>query len=478
MIIQSLLISLLSPAANAANCIPAREAVQMPHSGQYHRVHPSGNFVLYSTGRGVKIADITDRANPKEIFTPMKAETYPVESATGGWDLVASPYDVGGMNYYQFKDILKDQDAAKSVFKDKENDQYYHSSAELPGSTADVRKVRTLLYGQTHREYTMTRDTAGNFTKVEAGPARQQMCSSFVNNNETPLDRSLNAEDTARRAELTQQQTEARARSEAANNRYFDREQELSRSRRRSNQYTSQERRELEALGAEARRLSDETSRISRELREYANGSAYRALSTQLREVERAYHSNSSPDARRTAEAEYSRISALLDRYRYGNSNEFRNPILSKDGTLVAAGKANGIAVYKILPDKRCELIAETGFAGSKVSFSYPVQGKLPKLTFTSDRGPSGNNERGAYVYDLETKNAKFIGQAGEYASYPGFTKDGRVIYASNGSGRAGFTIVDPNQVPSTDNATCIKAASRDAPSDDTPTDAPANSAR
>lgn len=447
---------ILAPVAHA-ECIAPREFINFSHNGQYHRVHPSGNYVLYSNG-GVSIADISDRSNVKTIQTRMRQETYPVESATGGWDLLASPYDSDGMNYYQMKDILAKQAQATSVYKDKENDQYYHSSAELPGSTADVKKVRTLLYGRTYREYEMRKDAQGNFTEVTAGPARQQMCTTFRDSasNTPTLDRSVSAADTAKLNEATAKLAESRNQMNTLETKQSRLENQIYDLGRKNKGKKKKLQAELNSINAQIQKLYEVRRPYAQLVEDLRYGSAFFAMATRYREIEKRYYEAPSSE-RQALRTEMTTLQANINRYYEGSNSGFSNPVMSKDGTLVAAASSNNVIVYKILPEGVCEKVAETGYSTAKVSFSYPEPGKLPKMTFVADSGPSGGNGSGVYQIDLETKRSTYLGVSGEYARYPGFTKDGRVIYAGGPS--SGFTIVDPNQVGGTDPSTCIQKA-------------------
>lgn len=162
-----------------AACVPARTVVNypddLPNVGMYHRIHPSGNYVLASaaasglTSNRVVIIDLTGKVDgktvAKTINTPMIDETYPVE---GNWSLLASPNNKDGMRYYKFDDVLKKEKDADAVMNDKDHNQYYHSSAELPGSTPQEFKFRTMLWqGSRYRDYTIKYKNNGSVDKVE-----------------------------------------------------------------------------------------------------------------------------------------------------------------------------------------------------------------------------------------------------------------------------------------------------------------------
>lgn len=451
--------------AISAECVPARESINHRHSGQYHRMHPSGNFVLYSSANSIKIVDITDRSNPKEISTPMRAETYPVEGASGGWDLLASPLHVDNkMHYFQLKDVLSKKNDAKSVYSDRENNNFYHSSAELPGSTKDVKKVRTLLYGPRYREYEMRKDARGNFTEVTPGPAGGTICRTYNRLPQPELDTTLSAEDAARRDELQarlpelQQEEDSASRAFLAASKEYEREYNA---RPRNHSRVEETKRAYEETSKRYSEATDRKYAVSSHIRSFDRGSRYARMFEESQAIQREFRDRSTTGISQERILELSnRVNELnseMRRYTSSNENYFSNPVLSKDGTLVAAvNNANRISVYRIQENNVCEEIAVVPFSGSKVSFSYPERGRLPKITFTADSGPSNGNGAGAYVYDLNNGQATFIGERGQYARYPGFTRDGRVVYARDN----GFEIVDPNQMNGTTQASCVKKRS------------------
>jgi len=142
-----------------SECVPARQEISLPskmenYPGSYFRIHPTGNYILASgvpiNGSSVVMIDLTKKnknniIEPKLILTSMNNEAYPVE---GSWKLFASPNHDGWseMQYYGFNQVLDKQKKATSLFSDREHNQFYHSSAELPGSTTTNIKFRTLLW--------------------------------------------------------------------------------------------------------------------------------------------------------------------------------------------------------------------------------------------------------------------------------------------------------------------------------------------
>ncbi len=184
-------------------CIPARVEIDLPdtmdYTGQYHRIHPSGDYIIASSpgdGRmgNASIIDLTNRDDSgkiiaREIETQMKNETYPVE---GSWKLISSPYDGKGMEYYDF-DMIKSKKNAKEVdsaFHDAEHDEYYHSSAELTpyNKSKGTMSFRTVLWkGSRYRDYSVKFDKDGNYQSHEVIKKDHRLCNNVTSNLESPI---------------------------------------------------------------------------------------------------------------------------------------------------------------------------------------------------------------------------------------------------------------------------------------------------
>lgn len=152
-------------------------------------------------------------------------------------------------------------------------------------------------------------------------------------------------------------------------------------------------------------------------------------------------------------------------------------PILSKDGKFMATlelsekdlatatDNTNGsdvntgamsstTGIYKLEKDGSCEKTEDLGFATGKVSFSYPQEGKPDMLSFASSanfqsaESYNTSSVEATYLYNRETKQNQLISMpwVESEAQYPGFTKDGRVIYATKRGKQVGFVIYDPSQ--------------------------------
>ena len=191
-IILFLLLSVTAPSLFAAeDCSTARTYISLAGISEdtyYMRVHPNGNYLLFS-GKSVTLVDLTDKVHPKAIPTQMNREAYPVE-ANNTWKWIASPnhespvsYSDHIMKYFDFKDSLSRGRESKAVYEDPELNQYYHSAAELPGSSASTLHFRTALwYKLQYRDYTVQLDRDGKPTGVEHTKTKS-LCSNLENVN-------------------------------------------------------------------------------------------------------------------------------------------------------------------------------------------------------------------------------------------------------------------------------------------------------
>jgi hypothetical protein len=375
-----------------SNCVPLREFIPSNESsnGNYLRVHPSGDYALYSGGRtgGVEIVDFTkigENGKPisKLIKTPMSNEAYPVE---GRWDLIASPYDKLGMSYYPFNDFadgsIQDKAKISPIFSDKSHDEYYHSSAELPGGKKGNYDFRTTLWkDRWTKDYSVTTDASGK-REVKPKGERYQICQNIF----APPKPKENVDLVKIQAQLTMLENE-----------YFGR-------------------------------------------------APFTAAATM--------------DRKQEIQTEYTRVSLLRGNNR---GQTLSQPILSKDGSMIAGipSDKSTTHIYKIKENGDCELVKDLGIRTSKVSFSYSEKNQLPMLTYTAEGSAVGKVVRGVYVYDLQTEKSFPIStEAAENASYPGFTRDGRIVYkARDSDGKTGFLRVDAVSVATNGSKCAVKGA-------------------
>ncbi len=179
--------------ANKSTCVAPKESFPVKHNGYYHRMHPSGNYFIYTDTNRSFVVDISNRAQPVTYKSKMREEAYPVEAAKGGWELIAAPIDgggrgpKGGMQYYRFGDLTSSKSgSAAPTYEDREHGEYYLSSAELPASTSQTKRVRTLLFSERHyREYDFEMSKDGSIAKSKAGPIKR-LCENLFGAKQRP----------------------------------------------------------------------------------------------------------------------------------------------------------------------------------------------------------------------------------------------------------------------------------------------------
>ncbi|NUN07239.1 MAG: hypothetical protein HUU57_15950 [Bdellovibrio sp.] len=186
---------------------------------------------------------------------------------------------------------------------------------------------------------------------------------------------------------------------------------------------------------------------------------------------------NMEVEFKKNADGSYSKVSEssrnyMCDNLKDSDGNAFTLPMISQDGKEFAAQplfakdkeKNSGIRIYEFGENlKDCKLVESTGFSASKLIFGFARDGKKAPVTYLG--ASSAGGPQGVHLYDRELKRSFFIGdKSGALVavdSFPGMTKDGRVIYgakwnecraAKTGSGaqkcelKTGFVISDPNQ--------------------------------
>jgi hypothetical protein len=136
-------------------------------------------------------------------------------------------------------------------------------------------------------------------------------------------------------------------------------------------------------------------------------------------------------------------------------SEHLENPILSKDGTEVGGVWQGTTRVFKVNKDGTCKQTVDLGFQASKINFSYPENGKARFITFTgsgevskSGKRPPGFLQTNAYILDRESGEVQMLNDDPNQVvvGYPGFTRDGQVLFAAQEkvSGPKRIVKVDP----------------------------------
>lgn len=199
-----------------AECLPAKTFIATDYlGGAFLRVNPKGNKVIFtdtatrSTQARTVLLEIAEQEDRNKqiinsIKTPFNDETYPVDTLSDEWTLIASPNHDGKMRYYELAEIQKNGFNAKPIYEDYEND-YYHSTAELKGSQNNRKLVRTLLWkNQNYAEYEYIK---GNQSKSSSMKLlrRGRICQNIVMENLSPDERNEEAKNRTLMDELSNQ---------------------------------------------------------------------------------------------------------------------------------------------------------------------------------------------------------------------------------------------------------------------------------
>lgn len=139
-------------------------------------------------------------------------------------------------------------------------------------------------------------------------------------------------------------------------------------------------------------------------------------------------------------------------------------PMISSDGTEFAAMPQNpsvgkpSIKIYKFgANNKDCEVVEDLQVPTAKVIFGPPQKGKKAPLVFLSSSFQGNQPVTGIHLYDRDLKKMFYVGdpeKAVNPDSFPGMTKDGRVIYGATWKScesgtckeKTGYVIADPYQ--------------------------------
>ena len=153
-------------------------------------------------------------------------------------------------------------------------------------------------------------------------------------------------------------------------------------------------------------------------------------------------------------------IEFMCKNLRSSDGDAMSLPMISMDGSEFASMPQNprdgeaSMRIYKFSSDqKSCEKILDLELAVSKIIFSAP---ELNMVLFYAS-GAIGNRGNGVYFYDREVKKTFTLDDPNRNVhadSFPGFTKDGRIVYGAywqdclNGKcvEKAGYVVSDPYQ--------------------------------
>jgi hypothetical protein len=156
----------------------------------------------------------------------------------------------------------------------------------------------------------------------------------------------------------------------------------------------------------------------------------------------------------------------------------FQKPILDPSGQYVAGVYNGSTKVFRINNNKTCSEVLDLGFESGKVSFGYDGSAdRAPSFVFQHE-GEWGM--RGIGLYDSNSKKTVELTDPGRQiafrnASYPNMTRDGRVLFVSEGQ----LIVIDPAQMsePKLDKE-CVSLAAIDRVYSPLPATAPAGASK
>ncbi|MNK07828.1 hypothetical protein D3C87_257480 [compost metagenome] len=134
-------------------------------------------------------------------------------------------------------------------------------------------------------------------------------------------------------------------------------------------------------------------------------------------------------------------LNYMCSNLRSSDGTMFTLPMISTDGMEFAAlpinpkDRRSTMRIYRFGSNgKDCSRVDDLNVAASKAIFGFPQTGKKSPVVFLSS-GMSGNKPAyGIHLYDRNLKKTFFVGDRAKQVnpdSFPGMTKDGRIIYGA-----------------------------------------------
>jgi hypothetical protein len=148
----------------------------------------------------------------------------------------------------------------------------------------------------------------------------------------------------------------------------------------------------------------------------------------------------------------------LCSNVRNSEGHAYTLPMISADGTEFAArplfprDRLDGIRIYRIGDNAEdCTLLDRLDYASSKVVFGFPKPGQKAPVVFYQTAGGT----HGVHFHDRNLGKTFAVRDPDRIVwtdGYPGFTRDGRLVYGARWKAgeveEAGFVIADPHQAP------------------------------
>lgn len=157
--------------------------------------------------------------------------------------------------------------------------------------------------------------------------------------------------------------------------------------------------------------------------------------------------------------ADTSRTFSMCDNLRKTDGSMFSLPMISLDGTEFSALPQNPkdhrmtMRIYKFgANNKDCEPADDLSVPASKAIFGFAQSGKKAPLVYLSNSVVNNTAVYGIHLFDRDLKRTFFVGDRTKVVnadSFPGMTKDGRVVYGARwrdcaGCGeKVGYVITD-----------------------------------
>lgn len=131
----------------------------------------------------------------------------------------------------------------------------------------------------------------------------------------------------------------------------------------------------------------------------------------------------------------------MCDNIRKTDGTMFSLPMISTNGSEFSAMPQSPqdhrmtIRIYKFgANNKDCEPADDLNVPASKAIFGFPQSGKTAPLVFLSNSVVNNQAVYGIHLYDRDLKRTFFLGDRSKQISpdsFPGMTRDGRVIYGA-----------------------------------------------
>ncbi len=401
----------------AKACIVKKEEIVVDPEIQpsYLRVHPEGKYILYTddTNESSSLLEIKKMNNTyvvKNYLTPMQIEAFPVEP---DWQLISSPYhNDGTMKYFLLQDLLtKKPEDVKAVHSSNFN-EYYHS---IGGDGAKFSLLRWNFLGT--KDFEVMKKDGVLSLKESISP--YILCSNLFN---LPV-KSKNFLNFLNEGLL---RIHSIMMTDSFEDNYERADKDvLARYEAKGLKIDHDDPKMQEQYEFDISRLAYEYDLVS--LQAYVESGQ---ISQQ--DVDDYKHFNAlffGQEQNKKGKG-LKKIEALFEQMDF---YVLTKPILSKDAKYVSGMLDGSTRVYKINENKTCTEISNLGADVSKAGFAYPETFKNPVISFYVE-DEEDYDKLELYVHDVGSKTTILVDtvRANTQMGYPGFTKDGRLVYMND----------------------------------------------